>query len=77
MANIGGMIEESVGRDQQAIKLITKVILNWKHYICTGFGIRKSYYRGENNQLAGTGQENRFSSDLCRDSFCLIIKEIE
>ena len=49
------MIEESVGRDREAMKLITKVISNWKDYMWTGFGIRKLYYRGENNRLAGAG----------------------
>jgi len=55
LANIGGIIEESVGRDYIAIKLIIKVIPNWRHYIWTGFGISESYYEGEDDQLAGTG----------------------
>ena len=71
------MIKESVGRNREAIKLITKVILNWKHYLCTGFGISLSYYRRENERLAGTGQGNKFSGDLYRDTSYLIIREIE
>ena len=35
------------------------------------------YYGGANNILAGTGQGNRFSGDVCRDLSCLIIKNIE
>ena len=77
LPNIGGIIEESAGRDRNAMKLITKVMPNLKHYVCTGFGISSSYYGGEENNLAGTGQGNRFSGDLCRDTSCLIIKEIE
>ena len=71
------MIEESVGRSREAMKLITKVIPNSKHYLYTGFGISLSYYGGENERLAGTGQGNKFSGDLCRDTSCLIIREIE
>ena len=70
-------MEESVGRDKAAIKLITKVIPNWRHYIRTGFGNSNEYYGGEYDQLAGTGQGNRFSGDVCRDTSCLIIKAIE
>ena len=55
LANIGGIVEESVGRDRQAIKLITKVIPNWKHHLSTAFGISEKYYGGEQRHLAGTG----------------------
>ena len=34
-------------------------------------------YGGEDNSLAGTGQGNRFSGNVCRDSSCLIIRNIE
>ena len=71
------MIEESVQRNREAMKLIMKVIPNWKHYLYTGFGISSSYYGGENERLTGTGQDNKFSGDLCRDISCLIIREIE
>ena len=55
LANIGGILEESVGRDRRAMKLITKVIPNQQHYLSTVFGISESYYRGEQDKLAGTG----------------------
>ena len=77
LAEIGGILEESVGRDRAVMKLISKVIPKWRHYICTGFGISDFYYGGENDPLAGTGQGNRFSGDVCRDSSCLIIRNIE
>ena len=35
------------------------------------------YYGGKNDRLAGTGQGNRFSGDVYRDSSCLIIRSIE
>ena len=77
LAEIGRIVEESVGRDRSAIKLITKIIPNWQHYARTGFGISNAYYSGEYDRLAGTGQGNRFSSNVCRDTLCLIIKCVE
>ena len=77
LAEIGGILEESIGKDRSAMKVITKVIPKWRHFICTGFGISAMYYGGVNNILAGTGQGNRFSGDVCRDLSCLIIKNIE
>ena len=77
LAEIGGILEESVGRYRAVIKLISKAIPKWRHQICTGFGISDFYYGGEDNPLAGTGQGNRFLGDVCRDSSCLIIRDIE
>ena len=77
LVNIGGIVEESVGRSRKVIKLIMKVIPNWHHYISTAFGISHNYYGGEENRLAGTDQGNRFSGHVCRDTSCLIIKTIE
>ena len=59
------------------MKLITKVIPNWQHYVSTAFGISEKYYSGENNNLAGTGQENRFSGDVRHDTSYLIMKQIK
>ena len=77
LAEIGGILEESVGKDRSAMKLIAKVIPNWRHYVCTRFGASSTYYGGEEDKLAGTGQGNRFSGDVCRDLSCLIIRNIE
>ena len=77
LAEIGSIVEESAGRDRAAVKLMSKVIPNWRHYIRTGYGISKSYYGGELDPLAGTGQGNRFLGDVCRDTSCLILKVIE
>jgi len=77
LAEVGGILEESVGRDRDALKLISKVIPNWNHYVSTAYGISEKCYRGEDNQLAGTGQGNKFSGDVCRDTSCLIMKSIE
>ena len=77
LANIGRNVEESIGRDRQAIKLITKVIPNWEYHLSTAFGISEKYYGGEQRHLAGTGQGNQFSGDVCCDISCLIMKVIE
>ena len=70
-------IEESVGKDQNAMKLFTKIMPRFKHYISTRFGISTRYYRGEENLLVGTSQGDKFSSNKCRDISCLIIRKIE
>ena len=48
-------MEEALGRDRQAIKLFTKVILVFEYYLYTVYGISENYYRGSLNKLAGTG----------------------
>ena len=60
LVEVGGIPEESVGRDRAAIKLITKVIPNWNHYVSVACGISEKSYGGKDNKLAGTGQGNRF-----------------
>ena len=50
---------------------------NFKHYISTRFGIGTRYYSREENLLAGTGQGNKFSGNMCRDISYLIIRKIE
>ena len=77
LVNVGAMVKESTGRSRRVIKLITKGIPNWNHYLSTAFGISLDYYGGEENRLAGMGQGNRFSGDVCRDTSCLIMKRIE
>ena len=49
----------------------------FNHYINTGFGLSSEYYGGRENMLAGTEQGNKFSSNMCRDIPCLIIKQLE
>jgi len=45
--------------------------------LSTAYGITDNYYGGEEKNLAGTGQGNRFSGDVCRDTSCLIMRVIE
>jgi len=76
LANIGSIVEESVGRKRCEMKLYTKIMPHFKHYISTGYGISQSYYGGE-TKLVGTGQGNKFSGDMCRDISCIIIRQLE
>ena len=39
LSNIYGMVEESVRISREGVKLILKVLLVLKYFICTGFGI--------------------------------------
>ena len=55
LANIGGIVEESIERNRKAILLFTKIMPIFNHYVCTGYGISKQYYREENDLLVGTG----------------------
>ena len=46
LANVGSIVEESVGRNRKIMMLITKIMPIFKHYICTGFGISDDSYGG-------------------------------
>ena len=48
LPNIGGIVEELVGANREAIKLITKVLPRCKHFIRTTCGICKDSCRGKN-----------------------------
>ena len=77
LANVGSIVEESVGRNRAAMKLYTKLMPRFKRYVSTGYGMSYNYYGGEYQQLTGIGQGNKFSGDMCRDVSCIIIKVIE
>ena len=49
LAEIGRIAEESVGRDRAAIKLIMKVILNWRHCMRTGLRISDTHCGGKHD----------------------------
>jgi len=77
LANIGSIIEESVSKNRSVMKLFTKLIPVWIHYIYTGYSISEEFYSGKDSPQAGTGQGNKFSGDMCQDKSSFIIKEIE
>ena len=58
LLNIGGVVEESVGANREAIKLITKVLPRCNYFIGTTYGVSKDSYGGMNASLGGTGQGN-------------------
>ena len=64
LAEVGSFLEESIGRERKVLKLISKVILKRNYYVSISFRISRSYYGGEDNYLARTGQGNRFSDDV-------------
>ena len=59
------------------MQLMSKITSRWKHYVSTAFGTSEECYGREENELAGTGQGNKFSGEVCRDTSCLIIKVLE
>jgi len=77
LSKIGSIVEESTGRNRKAMVLFTKIMPHFKHHVQTGYGISERYYGGKEDELAGTGQGNKFSGDMCRDISCLIIKQLE
>ena len=77
MPNVGGIVEESIGVNREAIKLITKALPRCKQFIRMTCGVSKDIYGGMNWLLGGTGQGNIFSGNVCRDVSCFIFKEIE
>ena len=50
---------------------------NWKYYISIGYRISNEYYGGEDMKLAGTGQGNKFSRDICCNMSYLMIRKLE
>ena len=57
--------------------LCAKIMPKFRRCISTGHGLSEDYYGGEHKSLAGTGQGNKFSGDMCRDVSCLIAKVLE
>ena len=54
-----------------------KVLPVMNHFICTSFSVSETSYSRLNKKQVGTGQGNGVSVNICRDSSCLVIKEIE
>ena len=77
LPKLGSIIEESDGRNRNAMLLFTRIITVWKRCNCTGYRISTNSYGKLDNNMAGTGQGNKFSGDSCRDNSCLIIKHVE
>ena len=46
-------------------------------YIYTGYRISNIYYGSNDKYLVRIGEVNKFLGNLCRDTLCLIIRDIE
>ena len=57
--------------------MICNTVSQFKHYICTGYGISSKFYGGKYERLAGIGQGNMLSGAVCRDQSCLVFKALE
>jgi len=76
LPNAGSIVEESVGRNQNAMKLFTTIMPKMQRHVSTAYRVSDRFYGGDID-LAGTGQGNKLSGDICRDISCLIIKQLE
>ena len=76
LPNVRSIVEESVGHNRNAMILRTKIMPLFEHHVSAGFGISDHFYEGL-EKLAGTGQGNKFSGNMCRDISCLIMKQLE
>ena len=57
--------------------MICNIVAQFKHYICTGYGISSKFYGGKYEKLTGTGQGNMLSGAVCYDQSCLVFKKLE
>ena len=53
LANVEGMVVESVEADRRMVKLITKVIPSFQHNVCIGFRISINYYSNVKQEIGG------------------------
>ena len=47
LANVGSIVEESVVRNRAAMKLCTRIMPQFKHFISTGYGVSDNFYGGD------------------------------
>ena len=77
LANVRSIVKETVGQSRHVMKLFTKLMPKFKRCTSTCYGTSGNYYRGDQELLAGAGQVNKFSREMCRDVLCLIVCQIE
>ena len=77
LPNIGSIVEESLGVNREATKLIKKALSRYKHFIGLTYGIGNDSCGGMNALLGVTGQGNVFSGNVCRDVSCFMFREIK
>ena len=70
-------MQESAGVETNSIQLVTKTLTIMERYVRTAFGVSKTFFGGRRTTLARTGQGNVVSMNTCRDSSCIILRQIE
>ena len=50
LAEIGLIVQESIGVQRSPIKLFSKLLLIMEHYICISYRVSKEFYRGFNEK---------------------------
>ena len=71
LPEIGEIVEEVLGVNRKVIKVITKTISTFKHFVCTGFGISIQYYSRKHERLVGTRQEMASGEIYCDQSLLI------
>ena len=74
MPELCGLVEESIGSNQNVVKLLTKMLPRFKHHAGTVNGFVSEKYGGANESLGKIGQGNIFSGVACRDASCIVLK---
>ena len=77
LSKIGAIGQESVGLETKPIKLMTKILPIMEYYVRTSFGVSTEFYRGSRLTLARTGHGNMVSVNICRDSSCIMLKDVD
>ena len=67
LPNMGGKVEESIGVNRKAIKIVNKVLPWCKHLLGIDHDLSKDSYEEINEWLGKIGQKNTFSGSACRD----------
>ena len=76
LSKIGTIVQKVAGAETKTIKLVTKMLPTMDNYVSIDFGVSKAFYGKYRSMLAGTGQGNVVSVNICRDLSCIILKYI-
>ena len=57
--------------------LISRILPIFQRYICTSYGISKTYYGRTEETQGGTGQGYILLANISRDGSCIVIKEVQ
>ena len=77
LTKIWSVLQEFVGDETKPIQLMTKILPIMEHYVSKPFGVIKDFYSRRRLTLTGKGQDIVVSVRTCRDSSCMMLKDIE